>query len=118
MTGPFELAPFSNRRRPLADDRECEIKYWPVEANGQPVVWAALELRKSIAPPISRKIEFLVNKFTKFEIGSEPAKWDPQTRETADHSLPYIFARALVDGPITIAFVHDRGGARSGAAAR
>src|SRR5262249_56900764 len=35
------------------------------------------------------------------EIGSEPAKWDPQTRETADHSLPYMLAVALVDGRIT-----------------
>src|SRR4029434_2042865 len=35
------------------------------------------------------------------EIGSEPAKWDPRTRETADHSLPYMLAVALVDGRIT-----------------
>jgi 2-methylcitrate dehydratase len=48
-----------------------------------------------------KAIEVFANKFTWFEIGSEPEKWDPQTRETADHSLPYIFARAFVDGPIT-----------------
>jgi len=24
------------------------------------------------------------------EIGSEPEKWHPTTRESADHSLPYI----------------------------
>ena len=35
------------------------------------------------------------------EIGSEPAKWDPQTRETADHSLPYTTAIALIDGDVT-----------------
>src|SRR5262249_4311492 len=35
------------------------------------------------------------------EIGSEPAKWDPRTRETADHSLPYMLAVALSDGRIT-----------------
>ena len=33
--------------------------------------------------------------------GSEPEKWSPQTRETADHSLPYIMARAMFDGDIT-----------------
>jgi 2-methylcitrate dehydratase len=33
--------------------------------------------------------------------GSEPEKWLPQTRETADHSLPYITARAMFDGDIT-----------------
>jgi 2-methylcitrate dehydratase len=34
------------------------------------------------------------------EIGSEPAKWDPKTRETADHSLPYMLAVALTDGRV------------------
>jgi 2-methylcitrate dehydratase len=34
-------------------------------------------------------------------IGSEPEKWKPKTRETADHSLPYITAIALLDGEIT-----------------
>src|SRR5258708_35059014 len=34
-------------------------------------------------------------------IGSEPEKWKPETRETADHSLPYITAIALMDGEIT-----------------
>jgi 2-methylcitrate dehydratase len=34
-------------------------------------------------------------------IGSEPEKWRPATRETADHSLPYITAIALIDGEIT-----------------
>jgi 2-methylcitrate dehydratase len=40
--------------------------------------------------------------FLQHESGSEPAKWDPQTRVTADHSLPYIFARALQDGTVNI----------------
>src|SRR5438105_3583802 len=34
-------------------------------------------------------------------IGSEPEKWRPETRETADHSLPYITAIALIDGKVT-----------------
>jgi 2-methylcitrate dehydratase len=33
--------------------------------------------------------------------GSEPEKWSPETRETADHSLPYVTARAMFDGTIT-----------------
>jgi 2-methylcitrate dehydratase len=35
-------------------------------------------------------------------VGDE-AKYDPRTRETADHSLPYMLAVALVDGEITLA---------------
>ena len=33
--------------------------------------------------------------------GSEPEKWAPDTRDTADHSLPYVTARAMFDGDIT-----------------
>lgn len=31
------------------------------------------------------------------EIGSNP-KWDPRNRDTADHGLPYVLARNLIDG--------------------
>jgi len=34
-------------------------------------------------------------------IGKDPEKWRPKTRETADHSLPYCTAAALVDGDVT-----------------
>jgi 2-methylcitrate dehydratase len=33
---------------------------------------------------------------------ADPAKYDPQNRETADHSLPYMLAVALQDGEITL----------------
>src|SRR5690606_25383286 len=34
-------------------------------------------------------------------IGRDPEKWHPATRETADHSLPFCVAAALVGGDIT-----------------
>jgi 2-methylcitrate dehydratase len=41
--------------------------------------------------------------------GSEPEKWSPKTRETADHSLPYVTARAMFDGDVTNAsFAPDK----------
>ncbi len=33
-------------------------------------------------------------------IGRDPEKWHPKTRETADHSLPYCVAAALLDGEV------------------
>ncbi|MBV9582932.1 MAG: MmgE/PrpD family protein [Chloroflexi bacterium] len=36
------------------------------------------------------------------EIGSDPAKWQPDSRETADHSLPFILAIGLRDGSLTL----------------
>ena len=32
------------------------------------------------------------------DTGSEPDKWEPMTRETADHSLPYGLAYAAQHG--------------------
>jgi len=102
VTGPFELAPFPNKGgEPLTP--KVQIKYWPVETNGQPVVFAALKLRPVVDPRELKEIEVFTSKFTWFEIGSEPEKWDPRTRETADHSLPYMFARTLVDGTLNVA---------------
>ena len=100
ITGAFSIAPFPDNggveMTPLV-----QLKYWPVETNGQPVIWAALDLRSKANIEEIESIEVFTNKFTVYEIASEPPKWDPQTRETADHSLPYMFARALVDGPLT-----------------
>ena len=35
------------------------------------------------------------------DILSDPSKYDPQTRETADHSLPYCISVCIVDGTVT-----------------
>ncbi len=78
------------------------LKYWPVEYNAQAGVWAALELRKQVAPDQVARVDIATYWSAWHEIGSEPAKWDPRTRETADHSLPYIFARAWLDGTIGV----------------
>jgi 2-methylcitrate dehydratase len=106
VTGPFELAPFPNDRGAYLTPR-VQLKYWPIETNGQPAVWAALELRAEADPRDLKAIDVFTSKFTWFEIGSEPEKWDPKTRETADHSLPYIFARALIDGPVRVSSFSD-----------
>jgi 2-methylcitrate dehydratase len=39
--------------------------------------------------------------------GDKDEKWNPKTRETADHSLPYLIALALVDGEITLGSFTD-----------
>jgi 2-methylcitrate dehydratase len=31
---------------------------------------------------------------------ADPPKWDPRNAETADHSMPYLIARGLIDGEI------------------
>ena len=41
-------------------------------------------------------------------IGSGPEKWRPRTRETADHSLPFLVGAALLDGKVNLATYSER----------
>ena len=102
ITGPFELAPFGGRGGTFRT-AEVQLKFWPVEYNAQLVVWAALELRSKVDWRKLDDVSIGTYTFAFSEIGSDPEKWDPKTRETADHSLAYIFAKTLVDGTINSA---------------
>ena len=55
----------------------------------------------SATRPRIRSIEIATFRVAVEIIGKDPEKWRPKTRETADHSLPYCTAVALVDGEIT-----------------
>src|SRR5258707_10847056 len=78
------------------------IKYWPAEYHSQSAIEAALFLREQIGDPAKAKSMTIESHDASVDIiGSEPEKWKPETRETADHSLPYISAIALIDGEVT-----------------
>ena len=87
---------------PAAMILKTSIKYWPAEYHSQSAIEAALFLRKEIADPARIKSVMIESHDASVDIiGSEPEKWKPNTRETADHSLPYITAIALIDGDVT-----------------
>jgi 2-methylcitrate dehydratase len=99
ISGPFELPTFGKAPENFFIPR-AKIKYWPVVYNMQALVWAAIEIRKKVA--IDDIVDIDVETYWSgwHESGSEPAKWDPTTRETADHSLPYILVWVLRHGMI------------------
>src|SRR5947208_17126199 len=77
------------------------IKYWPAEYHSQSAIEAALFLRKQIGAGVEVKSMTIESHDASVDIiGSEPEKWKPETRETADHSLPYITAIAFIDGEV------------------
>ena len=81
---------------------KTSIKYWPAEYHSQSAIEAALFLRSQIDDLSKIKGVVIESHDASVDIiGSEPEKWQPHTRETADHSLPYITAIALIDGEIT-----------------
>jgi 2-methylcitrate dehydratase len=81
---------------------KTSIKFWPAEYHSQSAIEAALFLRNQIEDLATVKAMVIESHDASVDIiGSEPEKWRPQSRETADHSLPYITAVALIDGEIT-----------------
>jgi 2-methylcitrate dehydratase len=78
------------------------MKAYPAQVYTQTAIVAAIAVAKE-AGGTDRiaAIEIATTHRGYVMAGSEPEKWTPDTRDTADHSLPYITARAMFDGDIT-----------------
>ena len=100
VTGPFELGTLGGRDTPFAIER-TNFKFVATEYHAQAPIAIALRLRAKVSVEEIEAIDVRIYAMAHSEIGSEPAKWDPRTRETADHSLPYMLAVALRDGRVT-----------------
>ena len=81
---------------------QCGMKFFPTEALTHTPISAVLDLVKQhdLKPEQVAKIQ--VRSLARAaDILSDPSKYDPRTKETADHSLPYVIAAALVDRQVT-----------------
>jgi 2-methylcitrate dehydratase len=78
------------------------LKAYPAQVYTQTAIVAAAATGKDIGN-LDRvaSIEIATTNRGYVMAGSEPEKWAPDTRDTADHSLPYIVARAMFEGDIT-----------------
>jgi 2-methylcitrate dehydratase len=83
------------------------IKFWPAEYHSQSAIDACLRLRPKIEGKPIEKIHIGSFEAAVSIIGSEPEKLRPTSRETADHSMFYCCAAALVDGDVTLATFDD-----------
>jgi 2-methylcitrate dehydratase len=78
------------------------LKAYPAQVYTQTAIVAAAAVASEVAD-LDRIVSIDVATTTRGYVmaGSEPEKWAPDTRDTADHSLPYIVARTMFDGDIT-----------------
>lgn len=104
VSGEFSLPKLAGRENADFMIKRTSIKFWPAEYHSQSAIQAALQLRERIGDP-ARIAAVDVYSFDAAVdiIGKDPEKWRPRTRETADHSLPYCTAAALMDGDVTLA---------------
>ncbi len=81
---------------------QCGMKAFPTEALTHTPISAVLDLVKSndLHPEQVEKIQ-IRSLARAADILSDPSKYDPRSKETADHSLPYVIAAALVERQVT-----------------
>ncbi len=85
------------------------LKSLPVCYHGQSAVLGALDLRLQLR--VQEVDEILIESYhtAVAMMGADSSRWKPTTRETADHSLPYCVAIALLDGEVTVeSFANSR----------
>ncbi|MEM4301749.1 MAG: MmgE/PrpD family protein [Candidatus Caldarchaeum sp.] len=96
----FTLKGLSATKRPRKI-METYIKFHPVEYHAMTAVDAALKaLQRAGSAENIEKVMVETFEASYTILAKDPEKWRPSTRETADHSLPYIVAATLLDGGI------------------
>jgi len=76
---------------------KVQLKYWPVETNGQPVVVRrARAARPRSIQACLKEIEVFTSKFTWFEIGSEAGEVGTPRTARDRRSQPALYVRADV----------------------
>lgn len=126
MTGPFE--PFEGRKglweQAIGYPVEIEalggeespfrilnsiFKFYPSQIHTQAPIDLAIQLHERVQTDDIASIKIQSYNSAVSSASTEPEKWDPKTRETADHSIPFLTAVGLRDGAVTPAtFAPDR----------
>jgi 2-methylcitrate dehydratase len=80
----------------------CSMKAFPTEALTHSPMSAVIKIMKQHHIKRNEIVKVNIRTVARAaDILSDPSKYDPQTRETADHSLPYCIAATIVDGSVT-----------------
>jgi len=80
--------------------RSTYLKSLAVCYHAQAAAQAAIELHAKVHGREVDSIHISAYEEAVRMIGSDPSRWAPRSRETADHSLPFIVATCLVNGKV------------------
>ncbi len=80
----------------------CGMKAFPTEALTHAPISATLDIvnENDLAPEQVEKVH-IKSLARAADILADPSKYDPRSKETADHSLPYVIAAAVADRQVT-----------------
>lgn len=102
---PLDLAPLHGEPGADPDFRisRSRIKRFPAGFFSQTAIECALECRQQLAIDDGDDVATVsIRTFpnTIRAMAGDPSRWRPRTRETADHSLPFVIAMALQAGAV------------------
>ena len=103
VLGPFEWAPFGGKGGPFRI-AQTHLKFFPAVVHAQSPVAVALKLYGRVPLKDIKSVTIDSYWVARRYTDSDRAKslWDPQTRETADHSIVWLVAAVLLDGTLTV----------------
>lgn len=108
VSGRFDPPVLGGPDRPFAIT-ESHLKLYPAGFFSQTAVDAAREVRsKLVAVDDISDVEIETFPFGCQVMAGDEEKWHPTTRESADHSLPYVVSVALLYGDLKVQHFDDQ----------
>jgi len=107
VTGPFQLEKFGGKDTPFRI-MDTMVKQYPCGTFAQTAIDAAIKIRNKISS-LDEIANINVGTFTlgKIGMGTDLELWHPQTRESADHSIPFVIAVSLMFGRLELKHFTD-----------
>jgi 2-methylcitrate dehydratase len=112
VSGPFQLEEFGGHGRSFRM-MDVMIKRYPCGTFSQTAIDAALKVRSQISSVDDiATVSVGTFHFGKTAMAGDAEKWHPKTRESADHSIPYVVGISLMYAPPEIKhfseeYLHD-----------
>lgn len=94
ISGPLPLELDATRDR----SGDSHLKFYPAIYHAQGPLEACIALHQQIASAPIDEVSIGIYEFAIRYTADNPAKWSPPNIETADHSLPFLAAHALLRG--------------------
>ncbi len=101
MVDSVEIEPLGGKGVQFAVERAI-LKPYPARDALQLPIKVALEVRKKVSPEKIKSIQVWTTRAPAAVAKNLSEVWAPKTKETADHSMPFVVAAALVDGEVNV----------------
>ena len=99
--GSFEMPPLASRGSEFRIQKS-RMKPFPAGYHCHTAVEAAQQIRAHLGNRVDSIKQVRMQTYRNGMNYAEPVHWTPETRETADHSLPFTIAVALMEGTLAI----------------